>query len=62
VQIEDNVVIGGGATLIAGITLSSGCIIGAGAVLTKSVASDEVWFGNPATLKMNRDEYEARRD
>ena len=62
VQIEDNVVIGGGATLIAGITLSSGCIIGAGAVLTKSVASDEVWFGNPAALKMSRDEYEARRN
>ena len=62
VKIENNVVIGGGTTLVAGITLASGCIIGAGTVLTKSVASDEVWFGNPGTLKMSRDEYEARRD
>ena len=62
VKIEDNVVIGGGSTLVAGITLSSGCIIGAGTVLTKSVASDEVWFGNPGKLKMTREEYETRRD
>ena len=31
-----------------GITLHAGCVIGAGAVVTKDVPAGELWMGNPA--------------
>tara|TARA_Y100000287_G_scaffold80767_1_gene63988 strand:- start:1508 stop:1975 length:468 start_codon:yes stop_codon:yes gene_type:complete len=62
VTIEDGVVIGGNATIVAGITLSANCVIGAGSVVTKSVPPNEVWAGNPAKFTMKREEYELRRD
>ncbi len=40
--------IGSGATLLCGITIGEGAIIGAGSVVTKSVPAGEVWAGNPA--------------
>ena len=46
--IEDNVSIGSGSVLLCGITLGRDCVIGAGAVVTKSVPAGEVWVGNPA--------------
>ena len=46
--VEDNVVIGAGAIILPGVTLSVGCMIGAGSVVTHDVPSQEVWVGNPA--------------
>jgi acetyltransferase-like isoleucine patch superfamily enzyme len=46
--IEDNVSIGSGSVILCGITLGRDCVIGAGAVVTKSVPAGEVWVGNPA--------------
>lgn len=43
--------IGANATIIAGITISEYAMIGAGAVVTKSVGMNELWFGNPANLR-----------
>ncbi|MGY5875954.1 MAG: acyltransferase [Candidatus Thorarchaeota archaeon] len=40
--------IGGGATILAGITIGEQAMIGAGAVVTKDVPAKEVWVGNPA--------------
>ena len=40
--------IGANATLIAGIRIGENALIGAGAVVTKSVGKNEVWVGNPA--------------
>jgi len=40
--------IGANATIIAGIIIGEYAMIGAGAVLTKSVGKNEVWIGNPA--------------
>lgn len=48
VIIEDNVSIGGNATILPDITLGKGCIVGAGAVVTKNVAPGAVVVGNPA--------------
>ena len=46
--IEDDVVIGAGATLLPGIRLEKACTVGAGAVVTKSVKAGMVVTGVPA--------------
>ncbi len=50
VTIEDNVWVGAGAILLPGITLGTGCIIGAGAVVTKDVPSETIVAGIPASV------------
>ena len=61
VVVEDKVVIGANATVVAGVTLHSCCIIAAGAVVTKDVPANELWAGNPAKFLMTNDEYESKR-
>ena len=46
--VENEAIIGANATIMCGITLGKGCMIGAGAVITKSVPPFETWVGNPA--------------
>ncbi len=46
--VEDNVSIGANATILPGLILKKGCFIGAGSVVTKNIAPDEIWYGNPA--------------
>lgn len=41
--------IGGGSTILPGITIGKEAVIGAGSVVTKSVPDGEKWYGNPAT-------------
>lgn len=52
--VEDDVWIGTGATIMAGVTLGRGCIIAAGAVVTKNVPPCEIWGGVPAKKIRNR--------
>lgn len=40
--------IGANATIICGITIGEGSMIGAGSVVTKDVPAGEIWVGNPA--------------
>jgi len=40
--------IGANATIIAGNTIGEFAFVGAGAVITKNVANNELWVGNPA--------------
>lgn len=52
--IGDNVYIATNSTVIGGITIGDGAIIGAGSVVTKDVKSNTVVCGNPAkALKQN---------
>ena len=46
--IGSRVSIGTNATILSGIKIGDGAVIGAGSVLTKSVAAGETWVGNPA--------------
>lgn len=46
--IEDDVFIGAHSIILKGVTIGKGAVIGAGAVVTKSVAQNEIWAGNPA--------------
>jgi acetyltransferase-like isoleucine patch superfamily enzyme len=46
--IEDDVSIGANATILPGVKLGRGCVIGAGAVVTKDVALGATVVGNPA--------------
>lgn len=46
--IEDDVSIGANATILPGVKLSEGAVIGAGAVVTKDVAAGVTVVGNPA--------------
>jgi len=62
VVVEDGVVIGANSTIVAGVTLHEGCIIGAGTVVTTDIPNNQVWAGNPAQFLMHRDEYESKRE
>jgi acetyltransferase-like isoleucine patch superfamily enzyme len=48
--IEDDVLISANACIIAGITLSTGCIIGAGAVVTNNIPPYAIAAGVPAKI------------
>lgn len=52
--IEDDVWIGSNAIITGGITISKGAIVGAGAVVTKSVESNSIVGGVPAKLIKKR--------
>ena len=50
VTIEDNCWIGGNVTILPGVTIGHGSVIGAGAVVTKSVPPDSLAFGSPCRV------------
>ncbi len=46
--VKRGAVIGVNATILCGITIGEGALIGAGSVLTKDTPPYEIWAGNPA--------------
>ena len=40
--------VGANATLLPGVTIGEGAMIGAGTVVTKDIPENELWLGNPA--------------
>ena len=58
VIIEDDVWIGFGAQIMAGVTLNTGCVVGAGAVVTKDVPKYAVVGGSPAKIIKYREKDE----
>lgn len=49
--ILDNVSIGANSTIICGITIGEGCLIGAATNVTKSFEDNLLIYGNPASVK-----------
>lgn len=50
IVIEDNVWLGGGAIVLAGVTVGADSVIGAGAVVTRDIPSGVVAVGSPARV------------
>jgi maltose O-acetyltransferase len=48
VRIGCDVWIGGGAIILPGVSIGDGAVIGAGSVVTRDVAADQIVTGNPA--------------
>lgn len=47
-MIEDDASVGSSVTILCGIKIGKGALIGAGSVVTKNVSAYEIWAGNPA--------------
>jgi maltose O-acetyltransferase len=50
IVIEDNVWLGGGAILLPGVRIGRNAVVGAGAVVPRSVPANTVVAGNPARV------------
>lgn len=48
IKIGDDVWLGAAVTVLDGVTIANGCVVGAGAVVTRSTQSNGVYVGNPA--------------
>lgn len=53
--VEDEVSIGANATILPGVRLGRGCVIGAGSVVTKDVLPGVTVVGNPARILPTRE-------
>lgn len=54
VVIEDDCWIGANAIILAGVTIGKGCVVGAGAVVVKSIPPYSIYTGVPAMKLRNR--------
>lgn len=54
-HIHDDVFVGAKALILPGITVKEGCVVGAGAVLTKDTDAWKVYGGNPARCLKHRE-------
>ena len=61
VVVEDDVVIGGGAMIKAGVRIGKGSVVAMGAVVTKDVPPGKVVLGVPARVVYDRKKYDAKK-
>ncbi len=54
VSIGDDTWIGGNCTILPGVSIGRGCVIGAGSVVTKSIPDYSIAVGNPARVVRTR--------
>lgn len=50
IRVGDNVWIGGGTTVLPGVTIGSNVVIGGGSVVSRDIPDNVVAFGNPCTV------------
>lgn len=55
--IEDDVAIGGNSTILPGVKIGKGAVVGAGSLVTKNVPTLSVVYGNPARIVMTKEQY-----
>ncbi|MFW9780078.1 MAG: DapH/DapD/GlmU-related protein [Candidatus Heimdallarchaeota archaeon] len=61
-EVEDGVIIGMGALIMAGITIGQNAVVAAGSIVTKNVPEAQVVMGAPARLLMTREEYDQKQE
>jgi maltose O-acetyltransferase len=54
ITIGDNVWLGGGVMVLPGVSIGANTVVGAGAVVTRSLPPDVVAYGNPARPSRDR--------
>lgn len=54
--VKDRASVGSGATILCGVAIGEGAIVGAGSTVTKSIPAGEIWAGNPARFMRKVDE------
>lgn len=54
ISIGNDVWIGARVTILPGVHVGNGCVVGAGAVVTKDIPDFEIWGGNPAHFLKSR--------
>ncbi len=59
--IDDNCFIGMNASIMPGVRIGKNCIVGTGAVVTKSIPDNMVVAGNPAKIIMTLDDFYKKR-
>lgn len=62
VTIQDACWVGYSATILPGVTMAVGSVVGAASVLTKSTKEYEVWAGNPGRVVRTRSIYKTPSD
>jgi acetyltransferase-like isoleucine patch superfamily enzyme len=60
--IKDNAAIGGGVTILPGVTIGEKAVVGGGSVVAKNVAPRMVVAGCPAKVVMTLEQFEAKRE
>ena len=61
IEIQDNVFVGAGSTILYGVRIGSNVIVGAGSLVNKDIPSNSVAGGVPARVISTFDEYIAKR-
>ena len=61
IEIQDNVFVGAGSTILYGVRIGSNVIIGAGSLVNKDVPSNSVAVGVPARVISSFDDYVTKR-
>lgn len=54
IVVGNDVWIGARVTILPGVHIGNGCVIGAGSVVTKDIPDYEIWGGNPARFLKSR--------
>jgi len=57
IVVGDNVFIGLGAIILAGVTIGSNCVVGAGSVVTKDIPDNSIYAGMPAKFIKSTDAF-----
>jgi acetyltransferase-like isoleucine patch superfamily enzyme len=60
IRVGDYAFIGLGVTLLPGVEVGNGAVVGSGSVVTRSIPADEVWAGNPARRISSTADYWAK--
>ncbi|MBQ2259669.1 MAG: sugar O-acetyltransferase, partial [Spirochaetales bacterium] len=61
IKVGNNVWIGTGTIILAGVEIGDGSIVGAGSVVTKSIPSNVIAYGNPCKVIRKLTEEDKKR-